>query len=455
MSKKIYVQTYGCQMNQYDTERIIGVMGREGYERTERIDCADLIVLNTCSVRDKAEQKVYSALGNWREFKKERDDVVIGVGGCVAQQEGENLLKRVPHLDLVFGTHNIHKLPDLVEQVYALRMRPVETAFYRDPAYMEDAEDRSQVHGVKAFVTIMQGCNKVCSFCIVPHVRGRELSRPSAKIIAEVESLVGRGVVEVMLLGQNVNSYGKLTPGELSFPELLARVNIIEGLRRIRFTTSHPQDLSLELIEAFATLENLCEHLHLPVQSGADTVLSRMRRGYTRDEYLQRIEGLHKRCPNVALSSDIIVGFPGETDAEFDQTLELLEQVQYDEIYSFTYSPRPQTVSAKIYTDDIPSDVKKERLKIVQTLQQQISLKKNRSRIGNTEEILIDGPSKLKNGQVMGRTRSNRIVNVTGAEQLVGRILPIRITGATATSLIGEAWADSSTQNSRLEGDMA
>jgi tRNA-2-methylthio-N6-dimethylallyladenosine synthase len=209
------------------------------------------------------------------------------------------------------------------------------------------------------------------------------------------------------------------------------------------------------LIEAFATLENLCEHLHLPVQSGADTVLSRMRRGYTRDEYLQRIEGLHKRCPNVALSSDIIVGFPGETDAEFDQTLDLLEQVQYDEIYSFTYSPRPQTVSAKIYTDDIPSDVKKERLKIVQTLQQQISLKKNRSRIGDTEEILIDGPSKLKNGQVMGRTRSNRIVNVTGAEQLVGRLLPIRITGATATSLIGETRADSSTQNSRLEGDMA
>jgi tRNA-2-methylthio-N6-dimethylallyladenosine synthase len=455
MSKKIYVQTYGCQMNQYDTERILRVMARRGYEQTGSIDSADLIVLNTCSVREKAEQKVYSALGSWKEFKKHRDDVVIGVGGCVAQQEGENLLKRVPHLDLVFGTHNIHKLPDLVEQVYRARTRPVETAFYRDAAYMEDSGEKLQVDGVKAFVTIMQGCNKVCSFCIVPHVRGRELSRPSAKIAAEVESLVARGVIEVMLLGQNVNSYGKLTPGELSFPELLARINAIDGLHRIRFTTSHPQDLSPELVEAFATLENLCEHLHLPVQAGADSVLSRMRRGYSRDEYLRRIESLRKRCPNVALSSDIIVGFPGESDAEFVQTLELLQRVQYDEIYSFTYSPRPQTVSAKIYTDDIPSDVKKERLKIVQTLQQRISLKKNRSRIGETEEILIEGPSKLRNGQVMGRTRSNRIVNVTGVEQFVGRLVPVRITGATATSLIGEAWSNDNRLNSQQEGDMA
>ena len=257
-------------------------MARRGYVPTERIDSADLILLNTCSVRDKAEQKVYSALGRWKEFKEYREGVIIGVGGCVAQQEGANLLKRVPHLDLVFGTHNIHKLPEMVEQVEAARARPVETAFYRDPAYMEDPDGRTQVHGVKAFVTIMQGCNKVCSFCIVPHVRGRELSRPSANIIAEIEALVQKGVIEVMLLGQNVNSYGKLTPGELSFAELLGRVDAIDGLKRIRFTTSHPQDLSPELTDAFATLEKLCEHLHLPVQSGADTVLARMRRGYTR-----------------------------------------------------------------------------------------------------------------------------------------------------------------------------
>src|SRR5882724_9370532 len=225
--KKLYLQTYGCQMNQYDSERIARLMGRMDYESTDRIDAADLVILNTCSVRDRAEQKVYSALGRWKEFKDAREGVIMGVGGCVAQQQGENLLKRVPHLDLVFGTHNIHKLPEMVEQVEAARARLVETAFYRDPAYMEDADGRTQIHGVKAFVTIMQGCNKVCSFCIVPHVRGREVSRPSANIIAEIESLVAQGVIEVMLLGQNVNSYGKLTPGELSFAELLARVDSI------------------------------------------------------------------------------------------------------------------------------------------------------------------------------------------------------------------------------------
>ncbi len=439
MSKKLFIQTYGCQMNQYDSERIAQVMGRRDYVQTDRIDAADLILLNTCSVRDKAEQKVYSALGSWKEFKDYRDGVIIGVGGCVAQQEGEKLLKRVPHLDLVFGTHNIHKLPELVEQVEAARTRPVEVTFYRDPAYMEDGIDgRTQVHGSKAYVTIMQGCNKVCSFCIVPHVRGREVSRPSGKIVAEIEALIAQGVKEVMLLGQNVNSYGKLTPGELSFAELLCRVDVIGGLERIRFTTSHPQDLSPELIEAFASCQHLCEHLHLPVQSGSDSVLARMRRGYTRAEYLARIARLRQRCPQVALSTDIIVGFPGESDDEFEQTLELLQLVEYDEIFSFMYSPRPQTVSAKLYDDDVDGGVKRARLKRVQTLQQEISLAKNRQRIGELDEILVDGPSKLKNGQVMGRTRSNRIVNLAAPQSLVGQIVSVRIASATANSLLGE-----------------
>ena len=439
MSKKLFIQTYGCQMNQYDSERIAQVMGRRDYVQTDRIEAADLILLNTCSVRDKAEQKVYSALGSWKEFKDYRDGVIIGVGGCVAQQEGEKLLKRVPHLDLVFGTHNIHKLPELVEQVEAARTRPVEVTFYRDPAYMEDGIDgRTHVHGSKAYVTIMQGCNKVCSFCIVPHVRGREVSRPSGKIVAEIEDLIAQGVKEVMLLGQNVNSYGKLTPGELSFAELLCRVDAIDGLERIRFTTSHPQDLSPELIEAFASCQHLCEHLHLPVQSGSDSVLARMRRGYSRAEYLARIAGLRQRCPQVALSTDIIVGFPGESDDEFEQTLELLQLVEYDEIFSFMYSPRPQTVSAKLYDDDVDDGVKRARLKRVQTLQQEISLAKNRQRIGELDEILVDGPSKLKNGQVMGRTRSNRIVNLAAPESLVGQIVSVRIASATANSLLGE-----------------
>jgi tRNA-2-methylthio-N6-dimethylallyladenosine synthase len=442
MPKKLYIQTYGCQMNLYDSERIAQVMGRSGYVQTDRIDAADLLLLNTCSVRDKAEQKVYSALGNWKEFKDHRDGVIIGVGGCVAQQEGDNLLKRVAHLDLVFGTHSIHKLPELVAEVELSRARPVEVTFYRDPAYMEDPDGRTKVNGAKAYVTIMQGCNKVCSFCIVPHVRGRELSRPSGKIIAEVESLVAQGVREVMLLGQNVNSYGKLTAGELSFAELLRRIDAIEGLQRIRFTTSHPQDLSPALIDAFASCNHLCEHLHLPVQSGSDSVLARMRRGYTREEYLRRIAELRERCPKVALSTDVIVGFPGESDAEFNSTLELLQTVEYDEIFSFMYSPRPQTVAAKIYEDDIEANVKRERLRQVQTLQQGVSLAKNRQRIGDTEEILVDGPSKLKNGQLMGRTRTNRIVNISAPERLIGRLVPVRIINATANSLLGDLLSD-------------
>jgi tRNA-2-methylthio-N6-dimethylallyladenosine synthase len=335
--KTFYIQTYGCQMNQHDSERIAQVLSRREYVATDRIENADLILLNTCSVRDKAEQKVYSALGSWKALKERREGVVIGVGGCVAQQEGEKLLKRIPHLDLVFGTHNIHKLPDMLDKVHDNRARPVEIAFYRDPSYMEDPAGRTQVQGAKAYVTIMQGCNKVCSFCIVPHVRGREVSRPSSNILAEIESLADGGVKEVMLLGQNVNSYGKTSPGEVSFAELLRQVNAIDGIERIRFTTSHPQDLSPELVDAFARLKKLCEHLHLPVQSGSDTVLSRMRRGYTRREYLDRIQALRTRCPEVALSTDIIVGFPGETEGEFDQSLEMLQQVEYDEIFSFVY----------------------------------------------------------------------------------------------------------------------
>ena len=452
---KLFIHTYGCQMNQYDSERIAQVMGRGGYVQTDCIGDADLILLNTCSVREKSEQKVYSLLGRWKEFKQQRDDVIIGVGGCVAQQEGERLLKKVPHLDLVFGTQNIHKLPDMVEQVRTLRQRPVEIAFYRDPGYMEDPEGRTQVQGAKAFVTIMQGCNKVCSFCIVPHVRGREVSRPSEKIITEIQALVRQGVKEVMLLGQNVNSYGKMSAGEISFAELLQRVDAIEDLERIRFTTSHPQDLSPELIDAFATLAKLCKHLHLPVQSGSDSVLARMRRGYTRREYLDRLQRLQARSFGVALSTDIIVGFPGETEDEFGDTLELLRQVGYDEIYSFVYSPRPQTVSGKIFHDDIPNEIKKDRLARVQNLQREISLNKNRQKIGNVEEILVEGRSKLKNGQIMGRTDTNRIVNVEGPETLIGKFVSVRITGATATSLLGELLFEGHVSSSQTQGEMA
>jgi tRNA-2-methylthio-N6-dimethylallyladenosine synthase len=453
--KKVYIQTYGCQMNQYDSQRIARVLGRLDYVATDRIESADLILLNTCSVRDKAEQKVYGALGRWKKLKERREGVLIGVGGCVAQQEGESLLKRMPHLDLVFGTQNIHKLPEMIEEVQRLSARPVETAFYRDPSYMEDPEEDVQVQGTKAFVTIMQGCNKVCSFCIVPHVRGREVSRPSAKILAEVKALARQGIKEVMLLGQNVNSYGKTMPGEINFAELLRRVNEVDGIRRIRFTTSHPQDLSPELTEAFATLDKLCEHLHLPVQTGSNSVLARMRRGYTLEEYLARLGRLRERCGKKSLSTDIIVGFPGETEREFELTLELLTRMEYDEIYSFIYSPRPLTVAAKLYDDDIPERVKKDRLRAVQNLQRAISLRKNRQRIGDIEEILVEGNSRLKNGQIMGRTRGNRIVNARGPESLMGTFESVRITGATANSLVGELSTTAGQAGINAEGETA
>jgi len=435
---KIYTKTYGCQMNEYDSARILLVMKQQGYTPTENDEEADLIILNTCSVRDKAEQKVYSALGRWRELKERREGLIIGVAGCVAQQEGEELLRRVPHLDLVFGTHNIHKLGQMVREVQNLGSRPVEVAFYRDPTYLENLQGKPEVHGPKAYVTIMQGCNKVCSFCIVPHVRGREISRPGDNIINEVRELTGQGVREVMLLGQNVNSYGKTGQGELTFAELLHKINEIDGLDRIRFTTSHPQDLSPQLIDAYAVLGKLCEHLHLPVQSGSDTVLQRMRRGYSRKEYMDRIYRLRDRCPEVTLSTDIIVGFPGETVEEFETTLEMLEKMEYDEIFAFKYSPRPQTVAAKIHSDDVPEETKKSRLRTVQALQKGISLRKNRQLIGRVEEILLEGESKLSRDQMMGRTRTNKVVNVEAPRGLVGKTLDVRITGASANSLIGE-----------------
>jgi len=434
---KLFVQTYGCQMNQLDSNRIVHLMKRMHYESTERVEEADLIILNTCSVRDKAEQKVYSALGRWRPHKENRG-ALLGVGGCVAQQEGEKLLSRIPHLDFVFGTHNIHKLPDLVVEARE-RRRASEVEFYRDGSYLEDPAGIPEVHGPKAFVTIMQGCNKVCSFCIVPRTRGREVSRPSKNIVEEVKILVGRGVKEVMLLGQNVNSYGLSNPDDVSFAGLLKKINDVDGLERIRFTTSHPQDLSPELVEAFATLEKLCEHLHLPLQSGSDTVLHRMRRGYNTSQYLGRIHRLRERCPGIALSTDIIVGFPGETEAEFEATLAIMEDIEYDDMFAFTYSPRPKTVAAKLYADDVGEEVKKERLRRLHELQGQISLEKNRNLIGQELEILVEGPSKLSNDQLMGRTRTNRIVNIASEPTIAPPDLAIvRLVHASPNSLIGE-----------------
>lgn len=435
---KLFVQTYGCQMNQLDSDRIVHLMKQMDYEVTERVEEADLIILNTCSVRDKAEQKVYSALGRWRPFKEKRG-TLLGVGGCVAQQEGERLLSRVPYLDFVFGTHNIHKLPSLVIAARDQQERAAEVDFYRDAGYLEEPFGLPDVRGPKAFVTIMQGCNKVCSFCIVPRTRGREVSRPSVNVVREVKDLVERGVKEVMLLGQNVNSYGLSNPEDVSFSGLLEKLNDVDGLERIRFTTSHPQDLSPELIEAFANLDKLCEHLHLPLQSGSDAVLQRMRRGYNKSQYLDRINRLRDRCPDIALSTDIIVGFPGESEAEFDDTLAIMADIDYDDMFAFTYSPRPKTVAAKLHADDVADQVKKDRLRRLHELQDEISLRKNQDLIGQEHEILVEGPSRLGNDQLMGRTRTNRIVNIPTVPSLAtADLATVRLVHASPNSLMGE-----------------
>jgi tRNA-2-methylthio-N6-dimethylallyladenosine synthase len=435
---KLFIQTYGCQINEYDSDRIAQAMALMGYTPAKNIEDADLIVFNTCSVRDKAEQKVYSALGRMRELKEKKQHLIVAVGGCVAQQEKKQILRRAPYVDLVFGTHNIHKLPQMVLETQKAGTRTVETEFYRDPSHMESLGAGARIHGPKAYIAIMQGCNKVCSFCVVPHVRGREISRPADAILAEARDLVKRGVKEIMLLGQNVNSYGKTGAHEMSFPSLLSQINDLEGLERIRFTTSHPEDLSPDLITAYASLPKLCEHLHLPVQSGSDTVLQRMRRGYHLREYRDRIDRLRDRCPAIALSTDIIVGFPGENEQEFDQTLAMLREIEYDDAYVFVYSPRPHTTAAKIYQDDVPNAIKKRRLLEVLMLQGEISLRKNKATVGSVQEILIEGKAKLKRDQLMGRTRNNKIVNFLGGADQVGRLAPVRIAGATPNSLSGE-----------------
>lgn len=423
-------------MNEHDSERMLRLLERAGFEETNEPDRADLILINTCSVREKPEHKVYSALGRFKGLKK-RKGTLIGVTGCVAQQEGERLLERVPYLDFVLGTHAIPLLPKVIHRVEALGERVSETEFDDEGRYLEALLPEKGLDTVRSYVTIMQGCDQYCSYCIVPYVRGRERSRPSRDIIAEVRHLVSLGVKEVYLLGQNVNRYGVGTEDEIDFPGLLAELNRIEGLERIRFTTSHPKDLSERLIEAFAKLEKLCEHLHLPVQAGSNRVLEAMNRGYTRESYLERIERLREACPSIAITSDMIVGFPGEEEADFEETLDLVEKVRFDDLYSFKFSPRKGTRAAQL-DHQVEEEVKGRRLSVLQTLQREITLEKNKALEGALEEVLIEGPSKQADHEVTGRTRSNKIVNLPGKLNWVGRLIPVRITKAYPHSLRGE-----------------
>jgi tRNA-2-methylthio-N6-dimethylallyladenosine synthase len=432
--KLVYLKTFGCQMNVHDSEKMLSILTDHGYRPTRDIHRADVILLNTCSVRAKPEHKVYSALGRLEKLKEQNHGLIIGVGGCVAQQEGPRLLDRIGHLDLVLGTHNIHRLPDLIRGVEDTGKTVCAVDFRDEVRSLDISPVPSNGEKVKSYVTIMQGCDNFCSFCIVPHVRGREKSRPSENILGEIRSLSERNVREVTLLGQNVNSYGRDLSGGWTFAQLLARINAIEGIWRVRFTTSHPKDISEELIMAFGKLEKVCKHIHLPFQSGSDGVLERMNRGYTRKQYMEKARLLREVCPDIGMTSDVMVGFPGEDERDFHETLDLIQRVQFDNLFSFKYSPRKETEAAR-FPDQIDESTKSRRLRILQELQKQITLERNQALEGRHEEILVEGMSKRGRGGMTGRTSSNKVVNFTGNPDLIGQLVKVRIEEGRANSL--------------------
>ncbi|MFH1134859.1 MAG: tRNA (N6-isopentenyl adenosine(37)-C2)-methylthiotransferase MiaB [Pseudomonadota bacterium] len=432
--KQVYVATFGCQMNEYDSERMVRLLSDRGYRTCPDPAQADLIILNTCSIREKAEQKVYSLLGRLRPFKEARPDLVIAVAGCVAQQEGEKLLEQAPYVSLVLGTHAVGRLPELLDQAARTGRRVCQTAF--DYNLAPSPTGAGEPGRIKAFLTIMQGCDNFCSYCVVPYVRGREVSRPLESVLDEARDLLGRGVKEITLLGQNVNSYGRgLEPG-VDFPLLLEKISELDGLARLRFTTSHPKDLSPRLIAIMGRGGVVCEHLHLPVQSGADKVLAAMRRRYTREDYLALVTALREARPDISLTTDVIVGFPGETEDDFRETMDLLARVRFDGMFSFKYSDRPMTKASGM-NDKVEEEVKGRRLSELQAFQKSITLERNLGLIGSVAEVLVEGHGGRYPDQLTGRTRGAKIVNFNGPDSLIGGLARPRIVKAWANSLLG------------------
>jgi len=434
--KKLYLATFGCQMNEYDSQRMAQIL-HEKYALTSEPDNADLILVNTCSIREKAENKLYSLIGRLKKFKKRKPDLIIGIAGCVAQQEGDRLLKRLPFIDLVFGPQCIYGLPEMLRDLEKSKKTVLNTEINNDFLIPRVTAPLPEPNPVRAFVTIMQGCDNFCTFCVVPYVRGREVSRPPEDILAEINQIVGEGVKEVTLLGQNVNSYGKKAGTSLNFPGLLHRVAEISGLERLRFTTSHPKDLSLDLIKCFRDIDKLCEHLHLPVQSGSTAVLKRMNRHYTRDRYLSIVDNLKSFCPDITLTTDLIVGFPGETDRDFEDTISLLKTVKFDQVFAFKYSPRPLTRAAR-FDNHVPEEIKKERLEAVIELQKKIGFARYKSLEDREEEVLVEGVSKKNPEELRGRTRGNHVVNFPGSQELIGKFVTVKINRACYHSLKGQ-----------------
>ncbi len=435
--RRLYVRTFGCQMNEYDSLQVLRQLTAQGYEVVEDMELADVIFLNTCSVRAKAEQKVHSFLGSLRRLKQANPDLKIIAGGCVAQQLGQKLLNRFDHLDMVIGTRAVNSVGKLLKQLIDKGSRGV---FLGDEGNIDSCFDfggLSSSPGVTASVTIMQGCNNHCAYCIVPSVRGAERSRRPEDILEEIRLLERAGVREVLLLGQNVNSYGRGLEEEINFSGLLRRIASQTGLARIRFTTSHPKDLTEDLMDCFTQLGQLCKFLHLPVQAGANGVLARMKRRYTREAYLEKVALLRRICPDIALSSDVIVGFPGETEEDFTKTMELIEEVRFDNIFSFCYSDRPNT-RASGFEDKVEAHISARRLAQLQGRQAEISFAKNLLEVGKTREVLVEGASKASNGQMSGRTSQNRIVNFEAPQSSTGKIVEVKILEAYAHSLRGE-----------------
>jgi tRNA-2-methylthio-N6-dimethylallyladenosine synthase len=437
MSRKLYIQTYGCQMNEYDSARIADVLREShGLALAQHPEDADVLLLNTCSIREKAQEKVFSQLGRWRPWKLRRPDLVIGVGGCVASQEGERIRARAPFVDLVFGPQTLHRLPQMLRDLETGRQPQVDISFPEVEKF--DCLPAPQAEGPTAFVSVMEGCSKYCTYCVVPYTRGEEVSRPFDDVIAEVAGLAAQGVREVNLLGQNVNAYrGALHDGGTADLALLIRyVAAIEGIGRIRFTTSHPVEFSDNLIAAFAEVPELVSFVHLPVQSGSDRILAAMKRGHTTLEYRSRIRALQRARPGLLVSSDFIVGFPGETESDFDATLALIDAVGFDLSYSFIYSRRPGTPAAEL-PDDVPMEVKKERLARLQARIESNARGYSQAMVGTVQRVLVEGPSRKDATQWSGRTENNRVVNFTGERSLVGQFVDLTITAALPNSLRG------------------
>jgi len=433
MRRSVFIKTFGCQMNAVDSARMLSLLSSADYGAADTLEEADLVLLNTCSIREKADQKIYSDLGTLRRWKQLRPGRLVGVGGCLAQQDGETLRGRAPHVDIVFGTHNIANLPEMVRR--AERRLPALALGMEEGITHWDIVPHLPDGAVSAMVAIMQGCDNFCAYCVVPLVRGREVSRRSVDVLSEIRALAGRGVMEVVLLGQNVNSYGK-KEGEIPFPELLRRISRIEGISRIRFITSHPRDLDDRTIRLFEEIETLCPHVHLPLQSGSDRVLTAMGRGYTRGEYLAKIESLRRARPGMAFSSDFIVGFPGETEEDFLETLAVMEEVRYDSSFSFRFSPRPGTRAAKMI-GKVDAQEAAARLRRLQELQAAQTRERLSAQVGRKVTVLVEGTSARDPGMRCGRTPCNKTVNFTPGSA-DGPIRSVLVTGAGTHSLVGE-----------------